>query len=91
MWLLVFAAPSARCFRGLSEVLPAGGRGATFYRCWAVPPPCGEAVCGVGVWPAVPDGGIDFQTWLPIIARAALPKYYRMTANLVVFKKSSGA
>ena len=32
----------------------------------AVTPPCGEAVCGADVGPAVVDGRIDFQTWLPI-------------------------
>ena len=71
-------APSARCFRGLIFLMPAGGRGATFYRCWAVPPPCGEAVCGAGVWPAVRDGGIDFKTCLSTLPAETLPKYYAL-------------
>ena len=43
----------------------------------AVTPPCGEAVGGADVGPAVVDGGIDFQTWLAIVAASILREYYR--------------
>ena len=71
-------APLGPLFPGPNVLkLPADGRGAAFYRCSAVTPPCGEAVCGAGVGPAVVDGGIDFQTWPAIVAASILREYYR--------------
>ena len=63
--------------------MPAGRRGATFYRCWlshllAVRPSAG---------PAVGDGGIDFKICLPILQSGTLPEYYEAAANFGRFQK----
>ena len=51
----------------------------------SVTPPCGEAVCGAGVGPAVDNGRINFQTSPPILQSGTLPKYYGIATILVVF------
>ena len=58
---MLFAAPSARGFRGLVFLMPAGRAWGGFLQVLAVLPPCGEAVYGAGARPAVRDGADRFQ------------------------------
>ena len=63
--------------RGLCERVARGRAWGGFLQMLAVTPPCGEAVCGADVGPAVVDGRIDFQIWLAIVAASILREYYR--------------